>query len=433
MPLFVFYVSVPFKYRKEYGRNSVLVFLRGVIYNMIREIDFHAFWEGNIVNMKKPDLKKTFVNFKKSASRKTAARKKKKNAPFHGYAAGERNDMPRRSGKLVLPVGAQTVIAVLVCCGVLLLVGAGVFTSQQMEISDLKAEIKTYVDDGVVPAGSMTESLSLNIEAIGGRIDMVQRVLDNAADGKLSGEDIQWVGVQLNEIQIEVERLNIVLNDADADKALRKLFNETVQSPLVTLTETYDTMTVNDADIVDTTVENGASNDTGAFKVTGELEKSIRWIVIAVVLVVLIVAAVLFRHKLAGLFRRGGKKQAKGRKTRAASAENSKEKAAPKQKPAEKQKPKAEVKAEGKDTHSHPFAEEAAETEETNAVDSASINDDESFFAAMAQLAENERKKAEEAEGMPEPSPEERITFDASVATQEDIDEDDDPLFRKNE
>ena len=380
------------------------------------------------MNMKKPDLKKSFSNMKKNAARKAASMKKKKSVPFHGYTEGGKKAAPlRREGKLTIPIGVQTVLAVVICCGVLVLVGAGIITSQQMEVAELKSEIKTYVDDGVVPASAMNDSLSLNIESIGGRVEAARRMLDKAEDNALSNDDIQWLSLEISELQIESERLNDVLNAAEADKSLRKSFNETVQSPLVTLAETFETMTVNDSDIVDTSVENGAAASTGAFKVAGNLEKGIRWIVVIAIIAVLAVLAFLFRHKLGGLFRR--KPQRGKAKAEAAAKGKAKAKAEPKAEAKGEPKQKKPAEAKGKKTtHDHPFAAEteAAEGEEI-------VLDDEEFLAAVTKMAENERKNAEEGTEMAEPSEEERISFDSNVATQEDIEEEDDPLFFKDE
>ena len=374
------------------------------------------------------NMKKTFSSMKKSAARKMAEIKRKKSVPFHGYTEGGKKSAPlRREGRLVLPVGVQTVLAVVICCGVLSLVGAGIFTSQQMEIQELKAEIRSYVDDGVVPAGAMNDSISLNIESVGGRIDGIQRMLDNDEDNALSNDDIQWIALEINELQIESERLNSVLNDADADESLRRSFNDTVQSPLVTLSETFETMTVNDADIVDTAVENGAAANTGAFKVGGNLEKGIRWIVVVVIVVVFCGVVFLFRHKLEK-FLPGGKKRSRGKaKAKAASSSKAKAKTEKAAKPRPEKKEKS-AKAEEKDGHEHPFAEEQVETLEEEV-----IVDEEDFLETMTQMAENGRKTAKENAEIPEPSEEDRITFDSNIATQEEIEEEDDLLFCKTE
>ena len=47
-------------------------------------------------------------------------------------------------------------------------------------------------------------------------------------------------------------------------------------------------------------------------------------------------------------------------------------------------------------------------------------------------MAEKERKNAESGREMIEPEESERISFDMNVATQEDIEEEDDPLFFKD-
>ncbi len=96
---------------------------------------------------------------------------------FKGHAKPKQEKAPSpRRGRIVVPVGIQTVVAVLICCGVCVLAGIGLLTSQQLEIASLKNDLKTYVDDGVVPANSMADSLSLNLEAVAARVANLQTV-----------------------------------------------------------------------------------------------------------------------------------------------------------------------------------------------------------------------------------------------------------------
>ena len=96
-------------------------------------------------------------------------------------------------------IGFQTVLAVIVCCSVLIVAGLGFYGAQQMEIQNLKNELKAYVADGLVPAGSMDASVTLNIEAVGGRVANLQKMLEQAETGKLSNEELLWIGTELND------------------------------------------------------------------------------------------------------------------------------------------------------------------------------------------------------------------------------------------
>ena len=121
------------------------------------------------MNIGKIDLKNEFSAVKKKIKnvvprRGAAGKKEKQNPRRAGFASSpSQGTGPRRSVVFRVPVGIQTVIAVLVCCGVLFAAGFAVFTVEQMEIVSLKKDLKAYADDGVVPAGSMDSSVALNI------------------------------------------------------------------------------------------------------------------------------------------------------------------------------------------------------------------------------------------------------------------------------
>lgn len=391
------------------------------------------------MNIGKIDFKNEFSAVKSKLKRKASGGKrqhKNEKQPRPKYPSATKDS--RRSVVFHVPVALQTVVAVLICCGVLIAVGFAVFTVEQSEIISLKKDLKTYADDGVVPAGSMEASVSLNVEAVAGRVSSLQKIIDGAADGTLSNDDLQWLSTEIDEITLESQILNDVLNDTEADKVLKTTYKDTVQSPLVTLQESFDALKVQDADMVDTAVDGGAATDTGAFKSSPGMETGTKWgIAIAViVLLILIVLGFLFRYKIAAIFSRSKKtgKASAGKKKNTKNAKGSPSRpggkkpvsSPPNMKPEEKEhrtisaeKPKA--------------ADESTPSEETSGTE---LDENDAFLEELApalrKLAEKERKKAEDGTGMIEPSEEDLMTFDDSVVTQDAIEEEEDSLFTKH-
>lgn len=393
-----------------------------------------TFLEGMLVNLKKTDLKSKFAAVTKNVKKKGAAMKKRKNVSFHGFSKEKgASAAPRREGKLVVPIGVQTVMAVVVCCAVFLVAGMGFLGAQQIEIQNLKNELKAYVADGLVPAGSMDASVTLNIEAVAGRVANLETKMAQATKGELTKEELLWIGTELNAVNAESQILNDILNDVDADKNVRKAYADTVQSPIVVLQESYSTLSIPGA-AGENGENKGAAGNTGAFKSSGNMEKGIRWVVVIAVVVILLLAVFILRRKLSAMLLRHHKEEAKN--------------APKKRKPAEPAKTGAKTKS-GKgqgnagQTHEHPFAddqkvkaeapaEEAAPVEKTEAA--AELSEEEAFLAkvdALQKMAEAERKKAEEGRDMIAPSPEDLMVFDATVENQNEIVEDDDPFFSK--
>ncbi|MGN0962177.1 MAG: hypothetical protein ACI4PP_01210 [Clostridia bacterium] len=402
------------------------------------------------MNIGKIDLKNEFSAVKKKIkkavpSRGTAPKKGKRKPTGEGvFSPSSRGTGPRRSVVFHVPVGIQTVIAVLVCCGVLFTAGFAVFTVEQMEINNLKKDLKAYSDDGVVPAGSMDDSVALNIESVAGRIDSLQKIIDGAADGTLSNDELQWIGIEVDEVSTESQILNDVLNDVDAGKAEKTAYKDTVQSPLVTLQQSYDALQVRDDDVADTTVEGGAATDTGAFKSSGGLDTGTKWgIAIAILAVLALAAAIfLFRHKIAALFSRSAKASARSgkrkndgrgvKKPAPAGKKPAAERERPKKKPAEKP---GEKEAPTEKTVSAATEKTAPNPGENEGEEKAVIDENEAFLEELApalrKMAEKERQKAEDGSGMIEPAEEDLLTFDESVVTQDAIEEEEDSFFTK--
>ncbi|MGM9568350.1 MAG: hypothetical protein ACI3W6_09245 [Clostridia bacterium] len=397
----------------------------------------------------KIDLKNEFSavknKVKKAVPGKNSGRKKEKqNRPRPKFSAPPASGEPRRPVVFHVPVGVQTVIAVLVCCGVLFTAGFAVFTVEQMEINSLKKDLKAYADDGVVPAGSMDSSVSLNIESVAGRVAALQKMIDGASDGTLSNDKLQWIGTELDEVSVESQILSEILDDVEADKTAKMAYKDTVQSPLVSLQQSYDALQVQDDDVADTAVESGAATDTGAFKSSGGMGTETKWGIAVVVLILLIlgVLAFLFRRKIAAFFAKGKKtgKSPGKRNEKIRPGSNPQGKSSPSSAGKERVKKETPVKPERKNAAEAEPATEKPVSEPAEAVSAAEesvaeTDENEAFLEELApalrKLAEKERQKAEDGSGMIEPSKEDLLTFDDSVVTQDAIEEDEDSLFTK--
>ena len=361
----------------------------------------------------------------------------------HAKPKQKKTPSPRR-GRIVVPVGIQTVVAVLICCGVCVLAGIGLLTSQQLEIASLKNDLKTYVDDGVVPANSMADSLSLNLEAVAARVANLQTVAASATNGKLSNDDLQWFGTELDEVQMESQMLNNILNDTEADKAAKTAYKDKILNPLVEVQSAYDNLKVEDSAVADTGVENGAATDTGAFKSSAAAKTGVKW-ALFIIIAAVVVAAVLFllRHRLADMLYRG-KKAGTAEKKRAEAVSGDHKRRSMKKPVVQnnaasngKRAPK-EKKSESGAKHEKALPKiDPSIGEETVEVAAEEISEEDAFYENLAptlrKMAEEEKKNAEDGAAMPVPSAEDLLTFDATVESQEEIEEDDDSIFTKSD
>ena len=345
----------------------------------------------------------------------------------------------------------QTTVAVLVCCGVLLVAGIAIFSVEQYEISSLKSDLKTYSDNGVVPAESLDDLLALNVDVLAGRVASLERWIDLSDDGTLSGEDLQWVDAELGTIQEEARKLEILLNDVDAPSAVRTAFKDHVQSPLVTLAQTYEDVGLSDEDVASTEVETGAANDTGEFKLANALRKTIRWtLIILLILAVFAVGYFLLRPRWADYIDKtgkgkgkkaiaGGKKKERPKKTgRKKAPGNKKKTAGKKRRPASSGQPREEeldVPVVEDDAAEEGTVDEGGEKEasEPSADPETEHDEEEHFYESFApklkKMAEEERTTVEEGTNMIAPDEDDLIAFDASVDSLDDIDEEEDLLF----
>lgn len=386
--------------------------------------------------MKKTNLKSKLLSAKSNGKKKGAADQRQKYHANHrhdGNETAERNAALGRRGRLVVPIGLQTVLAVVICCSVFLVVGLIFYGAQQMEIQDLKKELKAYVADGLVPAGSMDSSVTLNIDAIGSRVDNLEARMNLAKEGSLSNEELLWIGTELNAVQAESQILNDILNDIEADKDMRKSYADTIQGPIVVLQEAYATLSASGSSVGGDDDSTGAVGDTGAFSAGSKMEQGMHGLVVVLVVVVLVLVVFLLRHKWLPLISRRQKK-AKDTKKRDSSGNTVKK---------QPQK-KAEPMKNGKMTHDHPFAEEKGKQNDEVSAEKdvaseqeppAELSEEEAFLAeaaALQRMAAEEREKAQTGSAMAEPSAEDLLAFDASVASQEELVEEDDPLFRKD-
>lgn len=246
---------------------------------------------------------------------------------------------------VVVPVGLQTVLAVLICCGVFLAAGAVLLTINQQEIADLKSDLKAYSDDGVIPAGSMEDSVAMNIDAVGARVLRLEEVAAAADDG-LTTDQIYWFGSELAEVQEESDTLERFLDEIHAPKAMRKDFKDNVQSPLVSLQGAYDKVKISDDGASDVDSETGAATDTGTFKVSGKSGHKTLITVIVIVAVVLLAAfCFIFRKPLLALFspKKGKRGKSSNRKEKRSSSRRNRK--TPKAEPAADNTKKAPQKA----------------------------------------------------------------------------------------
>lgn len=390
--------------------------------------------------MKKTNLKNKFTTAKRAGKKKGTVAQSRKYNENHRYGSKESTEhtvASGRRGRLVVPIGLQTVLAVVVCCSVFLVAGVIFYGAQQMEIQDLKKELKAYVADGLVPAGSMDSSVTLNVEAISSRVENLETRMNLAKDGSLSNDELLWIGTELNAVQAESQILNDILNDIDADKNVRKSYSDTIQGPIVVLQETYATLSASgssDSSIAGDNDSTGAIGDTGAFQTGSKIEQSVRWIIIVLVIAGLALVVFLSRRRWLPLI---SPQRKKGNRINKGTAPGSSIKKQPQK--------KAETANDGKIAHDHPFAAEKEKAEDDvvvkenadSAEDSeAELSEEDVFLAeaaALQRMAAEEREKAQVGSGMTEPSAEDLLSFDASVASQAELSEGDDLLFHKTD
>lgn len=213
-----------------------------------------------------------------------------------------------------IPVVLHAALAVLICCGVLIAAGIGLYTVEQMEIHELRADLKAYSDDGVMPATYMNAALSLNVESLAGRVTSLK---EDVGDGTgISTEQLQSINLQLIEIEGESEELSHLIANLHPDETVEKAFSENVQNPLYDLETVVENLIVNNDEISDSSRENGVANDTGSFKI-GKKQRQLPWVILIVFGVILVLAIVLLilRRKNALPFFRmqksGGKRKVK--------------------------------------------------------------------------------------------------------------------------
>ena len=224
--------------------------------------------------------------------------------------AGGRGLKAKASRQINVPVILQTALAVVICCGVLIAAGFGIYTVEQLEIHELRADLKAYSQDGVMPATYMNTALSLNVEAIAGRVTALTAVVGDGTG--IDTEALQEINLQLIEIEGEAEALNRLIANLHPEETVEKSFSENVQNPLYDLETTVENLILNNEEFAEASAQNGAANDTGAFKV-GKSRKQLplRIVIIFGAAVVIGVFLFLFRKKLFGLFSRGEKPEGK--------------------------------------------------------------------------------------------------------------------------
>ena len=209
----------------------------------------------------------------------------------------------KTKGQINLPVFFHTVVAVLICCGVLIAAGFGIYTVEQLEIHDLRADLKAYSEDGVMPATYMNDALSLSVEAVAGRVSALAATVGDGTG--ISTEELQEINLQLIEIAGESEELSRLVANLHPDEMTERAFSEKVQNPLYDLETVVENLILNNDEIVDASLQNGAATDTGSIKV-GKNKKQLPWLIVNIFVVALAIGVIifLFRKKFFGLFSR---------------------------------------------------------------------------------------------------------------------------------
>lgn len=394
--------------------------------------------------------------------KKLKALKPRISLPFFKKKSGSSSKSKGDRRTIVIPSPVHTVIAVVICCIVMVAAGFAVFTVEQKEINDLKSDLKYYTSDGVVSSDIMDNSVSLNMEAMKARVAALERMANKSTVKQLSKEDIQWLSSELASAHRGAQILEDILNDIDADKVTRKAFEEQVQTPLAEVQEAYDKLGIEEKSSAGGNGDAvGAATNNGLFKTKEGKGHTFRLILIAAIVLVLLVCGFLFRERLFALILRrseGKKATKKGGKAKSKSGNPSAKKQtagsknSPSSAPRKKMTPAKGIAPEDipvvasaeKEIAPEINADETAETPEPapgetddNTATTVETEHDE-FYGVLApglqKLAEEERRKAEEGAAMPAPAEEDLISFDDLVTSQKDIgddDEDDGGLFTK--
>lgn len=204
-----------------------------------------------------------------------------------------------------IPILRQTVIAVVICCLILVGTGIGLLTVAQSEIFALKSDLKAYTADGVVSASAADSAISLSIEAVGARIATMEAALTAATDSTMSSSELQWFASELTAVKQEAETLTSVLDEADVSSDVKNEYAEKIHDPLVTVEAGYAEVSVSEDDVASTDVGNdGAATDTGAFTSATGVGGILKWIGIVLgILVILAALAFFFRRRLGAAFR----------------------------------------------------------------------------------------------------------------------------------
>ena len=351
-----------------------------------------------------------------------------------------------------IPILRQTVIAVVICCLILVGTGIGLLTVAQSEIFALKSDLKAYTADGVVSASAADSAISLSIEAVGARITTMEAALTAATDSTMSSSDLQWFASELTAVKQEAQTLSSILDEANVSSDVKNEYAEKIHDPLVTVEAGYAEVSVSEADVASTNVGNdGAATDTGAFTSATGVGSVLKWIgIVLVILVILAVLAFLFRRRLGTVFQSllakiGVKPKRKGKQEQRAVAH---QKGRPDRRTGTEPEPApASVPGQPEPTGEAPskpgfaFEEMPATPEEAPA--KASDNEDplDKLAPSFRKLAELERAVAEAETSAPAASKklttavseEDLMNFNENVTQQGEIDESEDDLFSKGD
>ena len=195
------------------------------------------------------------------------------------------NDVKVEKEPLSIPNPLHTVIAVVICCVVLIGVGIALYGIQQREMQTLRGDLQEYGEVGVVPASTIEDSVTVNIEAISARITYLQNIIDKGKKDGLSSKRLRWLAGEMEEVRSEADTVSSIINRDNLGRKISSAFDQEVRSPLADLEDAYDGVTINEKDAVNTAVSQGAANETGEFKTNPTSAKSVfKWIIPCVVL-----------------------------------------------------------------------------------------------------------------------------------------------------
>lgn len=413
--------------------------------------------EGKNVTRERFDENRGLGFLKKKSHQNMTKKRDGRGRPTSSSRKNDDNGPSRRGSSFAgIPVMRQTVIAVIICCLVLVGAGLALFTVEQKEISALKSDLKAYTADGVVSASVANDAINLSVEAVSARVATLTTALNNATDGTMSNSDLQWFGSELTAVKKEAETLGTTLDAAQVDSDVEDTYTNDIKEPLVSIESAYAELGVSDDDVASTDLgDDGAATDTGSFKSATGITGILKWVVI--ILAVIIVAAaliIIFRKKFGNFFRRlfaklGIKKEPGVKKPKKGSLW-SRGKAAIRSVDAEEVEARtpettAEPLNEGdpqeKQKRSFAFEEPLKETP-PNAGPAAKVVDPlDKLAPSFRKMAELEKAIAAAETQTPTVSPkstsavaeEDLMAFDETIAHQSEIDENEDDLFTKGE